>query len=102
MAPMLVITRDRSGLQTQLVLRTCGRTPRDRCQWYREYCEGAVMDGQEDAVKTSVIGQLCLGGREFLKELLQKAGRSTEDGQRLSIAQVQEAVERLRLRARIG
>ena len=82
-------------LQSDWILERCGRNAKERRRWYREYCEAAVRGGLKNPVPENVLEQLCLGGREFLKEVLRKSGRSPA-GPRPGFEQIRVAIEKVR------
>ena len=82
-------------LQSDWILERCGRNPKDRRRWYREYCEAALRGGLKNPLPENVLQQLCLGGREFLKELLRKSGRSPARP-RPGFEQIRVAIEKVR------
>ena len=62
---------------------------------YREYCEEAVRDGLKDSPFTGVLQQVCLGGQEFLKEVLAESEPSIGK-ERYDVEQVKTAMEQVR------
>jgi REP element-mobilizing transposase RayT len=80
-------------LCSEWLLERCGRNPRERRRWYRDYCEQAVREGIEDSLSSKVIDQMCLGAREFLKQVLDKAGAAAGKKERPDFERIRTAIE---------
>ena len=92
-----------SWLEIDSVLELGGGRAKDRQRQYRQDCERAVKDQNQERPWGSLVGGLALGSREFLEELIAKSGPSTCGqeveavlGARPSFAQVVRTVEKLK------
>ena len=58
-------------------------------------CASAVREGLKNPEPESVLQQMCLGGREFLDELMAKSGQRPVR-QRAGFEEIRTAIERVR------